>query len=101
MSELSTNTKQLVYALCQSREALEICEILENECGTEALPCEGWSPSQMERIRFSVLKLAKENIMSLDSAVALAKKDWRDLLVLAGFSTDVIAHEKWANSKLR
>lgn len=53
----------------------------------------------MERIRFSVLKLAKENIISLESAVTLAKKDWRDLLVLAGFSTDVVAHEKWANSK--
>lgn len=101
MSELSKNTKQLVHSLYQSREALEICDILENECDAEVLSCEGWSPSQMERIRFSVLKVAKENLMSLDSAIDLAKKDWRDLLVLAGFSTDLVAHEKWANSKLR
>lgn len=96
MSELSQNTKDLVHALYKSREALEVCDILENECGTEALSCEGWSPAQMERIRFSVLKLAKENTMSLDSAIELAQKDWRDLLMAAGFGNELNAHEKWA-----
>ena len=96
MSELSQNTKNLVHALYKSREALEVCDILENECGTEALSCEGWSPAQMERIRFSVLKLAKENTMSLDSAIELAQKDWRDLLMAAGFGNDLNAHERWA-----
>lgn len=96
MSELSQNTKNLVDALYQSREALEVYDILENECGTEDLSCEGWSPTQMERIRCSVLKLAKENKMNLDSAVKLAQKDWRDLLIAAGFGNELNAHEKWA-----
>jgi len=99
MSELSESTKKLVHVLYESREALEMCDILENECGTEALSSEGWSPSQMERIRFSVLKLVKENRMEIDSAVELAQKDWRDLLMSAGFSADTTAHEKWGNEQ--
>ncbi len=86
MSELSQKTKNLVHALYKSREAFEVCDILENECGTETLSCNGWSPAQMDRIRYSVLRLAKENTMSLDSAVKLAQKDWRDLLMAAGFA---------------
>lgn len=96
MSELSQYTKNVVHALYQSREALEVCDILENECGTEALYCDGWSPTQMERIRFSVLKLVKENTMILDSAIELAQKDWRDLLMTAGFGNELNAHERWA-----
>jgi hypothetical protein len=50
----------------------------------------------MERIRFAVIKLAKESSMSIDSAVELAQKDWRDLLMAAGFGNELDAHEKWA-----
>ena len=96
MSELSQRTRDIVHALYSSREALEICDTLENECGTEALSCDGWSPAQMDRIRFAVIKLAKENAMSLDSAIELAQKDWRDLLMEAGFGGELHAHEKWA-----
>ena len=96
MSELSPDTKNLVHALFKSREALEVCGILENECGTEALSCGGWSPQQMERIRFAVLRLTIENTMSLDSAIELAQKDWRDLLMVAGFGNELNAHSTWA-----
>ena len=100
MSELSQNTKSIVHALYKSREALEVCDILENECGTEALSCDGWSPTQMERIRFAVIQLAKENSMSLDSAIELAQKDWRDLLMVAGFGNELNAHNEWAAKML-
>ncbi|WP_158268884.1 hypothetical protein [Pseudomonas mangrovi] len=101
MSDLSQDTTSLVHALYQSREAVEICHVLENECGTEALSCEGWTPVQMERVRYAVLRLATENSMSLDSAIDLAKKDWRDLLIAAGFGNELNAHKEWERRKIR
>ena len=96
MSELSQNTLNLVYSLYETSEAQKVCERLDNECGTEALLCEGWTPRQMDRIRYAVLRLATEKDMCLDSAINLAKSDWRDLLLAAGFGNDLDAHEKWA-----
>jgi len=98
MSALSEKTRSLVHAFYQSREALEVCDVLENECGVEVLSCEGWSPTQMERIRFAALKLAQEKTMSLESAIELAQTDWRDLLMSAGFGNELNAHAKWAES---
>jgi|GEM_PF-5569319 len=60
MSELSPNTKSVVEKLFKSREAKEVCDMLEIDCGTESLGCEGWTPEQMERIRFAVLKFGGE-----------------------------------------
>ncbi len=98
MSALSDKTKNLVSRLYKSREAMEVCDILDRECGTEALSCEGWSPEQMERIRFAVLKLVKENAFEMEAAIKLAQLDWRDLLMSAGFGEDLIAHELWAKN---
>lgn len=98
MSELSPNTEYLVHTLYKSREAKEVGDILEIECGTEALDCDGWTPIQMERIRFAVLKLSIESETGLDDAVNLANTDWRDLLMAAGFGEDLNAHEKWYES---
>lgn len=97
MGEISENTKKIVHRLYKSREAFKVCDILKTECGTEALSCEGWSPEQMDRIHFAVLKLSKEKVIDFDSAVELAQRDWRDLLTLAGFGHDLEAHERWAS----
>jgi len=98
MSELSPNTVFLVQRLYKSREAKEISEILEIECGTESLGFDDWTPVEMERIRFAVLKLATENDSGLDRALKLVTTDWRDLLMVAGFGEDLKAHEKWYES---
>ena len=96
MSALSKRTKELIHCLYKSDEALTVCDMLEVKCGTEALSCDGWTPENMERIRFAVLKLAYENTLDLRAALSLAQSDWRDLLMFAGFGQDVKAHEKWA-----
>ena len=98
MSALSKRTKDLIHHLYGSREAMEVCDMLERECGTESLSCEGWTPEQMERIRFAVLKLEKDNVLELNAAIGLAQTDWRDLLMSAGFGEDLNAHEGWAKS---
>ena len=49
----------------------------------------------LERIRFAVLKLSEGNLQKLLEAIYLAKVDWRDALVSAGFGDDTRAHEAW------
>jgi hypothetical protein len=41
------------------------------------------------------LKLSAGNIDKLKAAIELAKTDWRDLLVAAGFADDTTAHKRW------
>ena len=49
----------------------------------------------LERFRFAVLKLCAGNFEKLEQQVQLAKNDWRDLLVSAGFANDIEEHQKW------
>ena len=50
---------------------------------------------QMDRFRFAALKLSEGKLSTLVAAVDLAKRDWRDLLMAAGFGEDVTEHERW------
>jgi hypothetical protein len=50
---------------------------------------------QLERFRFSALKLSGGKLDKLRQAVELAQQDWRDLLMAAGFGDDVTEHERW------
>jgi len=49
----------------------------------------------LERFRFAALKLSRGRMDKLADAVRLANKDWRDLLVAAGFADSVDAHKDW------
>jgi hypothetical protein len=53
------------------------------------------TPDGLERVRFAALKLSEGNMEKLHRAVKLAKADWRDLLVAAGFADSVHAHKHW------
>jgi hypothetical protein len=97
MSALSSRTEQLVRCMFKAAEVWKLRVLLENECGTEALACRGWTPEQMERIHFAVIRLGKESPEALSEAVKLAQTDWRDLLMVAGFGEDLEAHSKWFN----
>ena len=48
----------------------------------------------MERARFSALKVSEGNFEKLKKAIELAKLDWQDLLVSAGFG-EVDARRRW------
>jgi len=68
---------------------------LEHECSAEALGCPDWTPPQMERLWFSIVKLVHANPGRIDQTFILARTDWRDLLMAAGFGEELDAHEKW------
>ena len=68
-----------------------VSSLLTDECGSN-LP---EHPELLERIRCGVLKLSHGDLNALGRAIDLAKRDWRDALVFAGFGDDIKAHESW------
>lgn len=100
MSALSPRTEQIIEHLIKPDARAKVRERLESECGTETLGCTGWSPEEMERIRFAVLKLGLKTDSAFESAILLAKTDWRDLLMEAGFGEDLEAHNNWWQSSV-
>jgi len=93
MVPLSRATRERV-ALLFDDEALASV-VLENECAEKLPMQEHATPESLERIRFAVLKLSGGTREGLADAIRLAKTDWRDLLVAAGFADDVNAHLAW------
>lgn len=92
---LSERTLRLVEQLFAPAHQVAVRELLEHECGLR-LPLMGGEPvAELERIRFAVLKVSAGDPTTLARAVELAKVDWRDLLVEAGFAHRVLAHESW------
>jgi hypothetical protein len=69
--------------------------MLTDECGSNLPFCEKSTSRQLERLRFAALKLSDGRLELLREAVELAKVDWRDLLMAAGFGSDVSAHARW------
>ena len=75
--------------------------ILEQECGANLPFCEKPEALQLiERIRFAALRVSVGSIAKLTEAVQLAKSDWRDLLVAAGFGDSMEEHHKWCKETL-
>jgi hypothetical protein len=93
--ELSAETERrlaLLFALPHQEFARKI---LLDECGNN-LPFLGkLDAAAMDRFRFAALKLSCGNPDRLLDAVGLAKTDWRDLLVAAGFAERIDAHISW------
>lgn len=70
-------------------------QILIREVGRHLPLCEDWPPEAIDRLRHAVMKLSGGRLRGLRDAVRLAKEDWRDLLMAAGFADDIHAHLLW------
>jgi hypothetical protein len=68
-----------------------VSTVLIEECGDNLAT----DSATIERIRFAVLKLSGGDLNALQRAIDQAKSDWRDVLVVAGFGSDVAAHHSW------
>jgi hypothetical protein len=95
MSELSQATLEKVHQLFRPEEHPQVVALLETECGNNLPFLDKLGPEALERFRFAALKLSEGNFEKLRRAVDVAKIDWRDLLVAAGFANDLEAHKKW------
>ena len=100
MDDFSPETSNVVERLFP-REHREVCDLLARECG-DNLPLTGPPSSTRthDRIRFAVLKLSEGDPTKLRDLVRHANRDWRDVLVWAGFGDSLTAHEEWARTIL-
>ncbi|MFN2531517.1 MAG: hypothetical protein ABR555_09495 [Pyrinomonadaceae bacterium] len=101
MVELTELTKQRVAELFAAADVQEAERLLVRECA-DNLPLLGKTATSasLERIRFAVLRLSDGQISRLTESIAIAKRDWRDVLVWAGFGNDLQAHERWRPRRL-
>ena len=91
---LSDKTKELVQILFPEDDRKLVENILYTEAADNIPFYEESTPREMERIRFSILKLSKGKLDLLDEALTLAKIDWRDLFTAAKFGQPR-DHIKW------
>jgi hypothetical protein len=92
---LTKEVKFRISLLFQPNEIDSASELLANECGNNLPFCSKTTPAGLNRVRIAALKLSEGKLAKLREAVDLAKSDWRDLLVAAGFANDLHAHEEW------
>ena len=104
MENTTLKTEQLVDKYFPADEKLLVMSLLIDECGQNmaTLPtCNSEDISAfLERIHFAVLKLSEGDLTNFERAIELANTDWRDLLVSAGFESDINAHNTWADIEL-
>lgn len=98
---LSPETRRRLEAMFAPDERAAAAEMLVNECGGNLPLLAKLDMYELERFRFAALKLSEGQLDSLQRAVGLAKEDWRDLLVSAGFGSDVKAHQRWRPDGMR
>lgn len=92
LSPQTTRRLELLFPPATREDARRL---LTDQCGTN-LPLSGdITPASLERVRFAALKVSDGQIEKLKKAIELAKADWRDLLVDAGFAHDPQAHKTW------
>jgi hypothetical protein len=92
MVKLTALTKRHVAALFAPAEVAEAEQLLACECAENLPLVADPSPEGLERLRFAAIRLSDGALPRLREAIALAKTDWRDLLVAADFADDGQAH---------
>ena len=92
---LSARTLELVETLFSADDRGTAQKLLEDHCGNSLPSLAELDPIQLERYRFAAIRVSNGTLKGLESAIALAKIDWRDLLMEADFGHDLQAHERW------
>ncbi len=96
MMPLTVATRvRLERVFVEATDRVEASALLENDCADNLPLVLGTAPELVERIRLAALKHSDGSMSTLRAAIALARTDWRDLLVTAGFSDDEHAPERW------
>ena len=92
---LSAATRARMDLLFSVEDRRAAALLLEEECANNLPYLERAGPKELERYRLAALKLSNGSLVKLARAVEMAKIDWRDLLMAAGFGEEAQAHERW------
>lgn len=92
---LSDETEKRVRMLFNSSEFHAVEELLMSKCGNNLYYEKNYNSEDLERVRFSVLKVSDGDFSKLKEAVELANLDVRDVMSLADFSSEVYSYRDW------
>jgi hypothetical protein len=92
---LTPETERRIVLLFRTEQQEAVRMALLEECGHNLPFLKNLDGAAMDRYRFAVLKLSQGNLPEFRDAIRLAKADWRDLLVAAGFANHLDAHAAW------
>jgi hypothetical protein len=92
---LSDEVKLRINLLFRPDERDSASALLADECGSNLPFHRNCTPAALDPVRLAALKLSEGDLAKLREAVDLAKSDWRDVLVAAGFAGNAEAHEEW------
>ena len=95
LSRLSKETEKRIDLLFAADKRERVRTILLNECGNNLPFLQNADEDELNRFRFAALKISDGDLGRLDEAIRLAKSDWRDLLVAAGFAHNRRVHTRW------
>jgi hypothetical protein len=95
--KLTDRTQSLISLIDDAKIRAEVKALFEKEGALYGPP----TTDVLERVRFSVLKLAMQGPKRFLLAAKLYSADTRDLLVSADFANDLNAHQKWCESILK
>ena len=90
---LTAGTEKRIALLFPPDQREQVRQLLRDECGNNLFLTE-LDSEKLDPFRFAVLKLSQGNLDELHKAIRLAKSDWRDLLMAAGFG-QVETHRQW------
>ncbi len=91
---LSPETERCIQAYFPPEGRAEVAKLLLHECGNNLPFLEKLDEFELERVRFAALKLSRGNLDWLKEAINLAKSDWHELLIMAGFG-GLNDHKHW------
>ena len=95
MIALTPGTLSRIRALFAEHDREAVAQALVERCGDNLPLVHTGFVSLTERIRFAVLKLSDGDLGQLERYLYAASRDWRDVLLAAGFGVDVGAHLRW------
>ncbi len=101
MIPLSHRTIERIRLLFDESDRDTVARALVERCGDNLPLVHSSYVSLAERIRFAVLKLSGGRVAELERHLQVAATDWRDVLLAAGFGTDLDAHLRWNPEKER
>jgi hypothetical protein len=98
---LSPETRRRLDAVFAPDDRPAAEAMLMNGCGNNLPFLEKSDMFELERFRFAALKESEGNLVLLRQAIGVAQRDWRDLLMSAGFGEDVTEHKRWLPGGMR
>jgi hypothetical protein len=92
---LTDATVDRIHRMFSGPDREIVSTLLTERCGDTLALSTPADPTSLERIRIAALKLSGGSVDLLQRAIDLANIDWRDVLVTAGFASDLAAHTSW------